>query len=235
MSTEFQKKVSLALSASYNGDDCFDEMPSLRLATTVVTRNEQLSDMLRHHGHTYAFEEIQQVSHIFQPLLRRVVLANSDGGDLESEPDNYLSVRFEEDLSGLEDFTSCEHSIERKPRQGISAWLKEVYQNSRGFELGTFPSGLLPMSMKNQSENWRPIADGYMSDIIVIVHQFILDLLSVVCPDNRVRENLVSVLFEELSTKYWAAKKMMEFLLRVERNGNPLTLNHYFNDNLEKR
>ena len=226
--------VSLALSASYNSDDCFDEMPSLRLATAVVTRNEKLSDMLRHHGHTYAFEEREQP---LRARRREDQDEDEDGDDIEFEPDSYmdLSVRFEEDLAGLEDFISSEYSIEREPRQGISAWLREIYQTSRGFELGTFPSGLLPMSMKSQSENWRPIADGYMSDIIIIVHQFILNLLSVVCPDIRVRENLVSVLFEELSAKYRAAKEKMEFILRVERNGNPLTLNHYFNDNLEKR
>ncbi|KAK4981722.1 hypothetical protein LTR66_009763 [Elasticomyces elasticus] len=68
-----------------------------------------------------------------------------------------------------------------------------------------------------------------------MAHVFISDLLQLVCPDQRVREELMSVLVEELSTKYHGARDHVRFLLWVERNGTPTTLNHYFSDNLEER
>lgn len=39
---------------------------------------------------------------------------------------------------------------------------------------------------------------------------------------------------DDLVKKYKHAMSTVDFLLRIEREGTPTTLNHYFNDNLEK-
>ena len=44
----------------------------------------------------------------------------------------------------------------------------------------------------------------------------------------------MNVLMADLTKRYVKAINQVKFLLEVERGGTPMTLNHYFNDNLEK-
>jgi hypothetical protein len=88
--------------------------------------------------------------------------------------------------------------------------------------------------MKRQSTKWTGLALGYISDVVVTVHNFILGLLRSICADERVRTNLLSILMDELVERYKEALEKVSFLLYVERVGTPITQNHYFNDNLEK-
>jgi hypothetical protein len=46
--------------------------------------------------------------------------------------------------------------------------------------------------------------------------------------------NILTRLWDELTGKYRQAISHVEFLLKVERGGTPMTLNHYLNDNLQK-
>lgn len=115
------------------------------------------------------------------------------------------------------------------------AWLEGEYRRSRGFELGTFDASLLTIMWRKQSANWDRLTKGYINDIICLVHAFTMDLLSIICPDHRVRSGLTSVLIDPLLERYQQAIKYGDFVMKVERVGNPLTLNHYFADNLEKR
>ncbi|KAG9572223.1 dynamin GTPase, partial [Aureobasidium melanogenum] len=63
--------------------------------------------------------------------------------------------------------------------------------------------------------------------------EFVTTLLRHVCPTARVREGIMSVLMEPLLDIYRRALEQVQFVLRVEHS-NPQTINHYFNDNLEK-
>ena len=99
----------------------------------------------------------------------------------------------------------------------------------------TFDSSLLAMTMKAQSSKWEEIALAYISDVVTMAHTFIVDLLRLVCPSLRVHEGLMSILMDDLMAKYKTAFDSAQLLLRLERMGTPITLNHYFNDNLEKR
>lgn len=149
--------------------------------------------------------------------------------------DGRIKVRLLPDADGLEDLEYVEETIRSDTRKDVAEWLTSVYKTSRGFELGTFDSSLLAMTMKTQSANWESVALGYVTDVISMAHAFISDLLKLICPDQRVREGLMSVLMDELFLRYKEAIKHVHFLLFVERVGTPATLNHYFNDNLEKR
>lgn len=117
---------------------------------------------------------------------------------------------------------------------GITTWLEKVYKSSRGFEMGTFDASLLPIIWKKQSANWDDLALGYVSDIVSLVHNFTLALISAICEDDRVQSALMSMLMDGLIECYKKSIDHAKFILHVERLGTPLTANHYFADNLEK-
>jgi hypothetical protein len=88
--------------------------------------------------------------------------------------------------------------------------------------------------MKAQSENWEAIALGHTKDVVSMAHDFILKLLELICHNDRVRDALTAILMDKVSQRYKKAIEHTKFLLYVERMGTPATLNHYFNENLEK-
>ncbi|GME23909.1 putative interferon-induced gtp-binding protein mx1 protein [Neofusicoccum parvum] len=140
-------------------------------------------------------------------------------------------------ITASEDIDDMLHENERihapKP-SGITRWLTETYQHSRGFELASFNPRLVSTAMKEQSRNWDALSLGYISDVVAITHSFITTLLQLICPDRRVRENLHSILEDHLNERYRKAFDQVRFILQVERSGAPATMNHYFVDNLEK-
>ncbi len=88
---------------------------------------------------------------------------------------------------------------------------------------------------KEKSAKWEPITLAYIGHVILLVHHFITEVVGEICPDAKVREQLWdSFLLEELQKSYARAIDRARFLLEIEREGPPLTLNHYFNDNLQK-
>ena len=57
------------------------------------------------------------------------------------------------------------------PRSGeIKGWLLRVFQSNQGFELGTFNASILAPAMKKQCSKWTDISMGFVSDVIVMVH-----------------------------------------------------------------
>lgn len=122
-----------------------------------------------------------------------------------------------------------------EPQRGeILDWLRNIHRESRGFEIGTVNPTLLATIMREQSRKWEPIALGYVADVIVLTHTFVNDLIHEICPSQRVREGILSLLMDQLCVRYKAAIKHVEFLVEVDLHGTPSTLNHYFNDNLQK-
>jgi hypothetical protein len=59
-------------------------------------------------------------------------------------------------------------------------------------------------------------------------------ILDSICPERVVKAELLSMLMDGLFERYSKAIEQVRFLLDVERIGTPMTLNHYFTDNLEK-
>lgn len=69
----------------------------------------------------------------------------------------------------------------------------------------------------------------------MVVHQFILDLLDIVFADEQVKTMLYEdVLLEKLQSAYEEAMNRSKYLLRLEREGKPTTLNDSFNAELQK-
>lgn len=230
ISMKFQNIVSSALSASYAGSNWFDEHKNLCFATAVVSRNEKLESVLTHHGHSYAFEGTNDDD----MRDNRNKSGQIEDQTKEKKP-SVIKVQYEESDVELDGLSSQPETIQEAHSHGVLAWLTKLYTESRGFELGTFDPSLLARAMKSQSFNWEPIAKGYISDIIFMAQRFIDELLCLVCPDARVREGLMSILMDQLQGKYQKAVKHVEFLLYVERQETPATVDHYFNDSLQKR
>ena len=152
------------------------------------------------------------------------------------DPDEqYYRVRHEGPEPDLDDILHHDSCTVPEPEPtGILPWLEGVYKGSRGFELGTFDASLLPTIWKEQSANWDDLALGYVSDIVSLVHKFIFALISAICEDSRVKSRLISVLMDGLVDRYTKSIDHAKFIISVEKEGTPVTLNHYFADNLEK-
>ncbi len=56
LATTFQRTMSLALEAHYGADDIFDDLPSLKLATTVLGHNSVFNDDVWKKGHAMTFD-----------------------------------------------------------------------------------------------------------------------------------------------------------------------------------
>lgn len=252
LAARFQNVTSLALKAHYGGDSLFDKLPILKLATMVVSRNELFSRDIATRGHAIRFgsqtnagdsededlenkeadtEQQEEVENYYEdpdfkfddkaPLL----LATSKPG---------TANRYTPDQDGLEDLLQSTSQAAKPKTKNIIKWLEDMYKGSRGFELGTFDASIIPIIWRKQSANWEEIALGYISDVVSLVHSFIVSLLRACCSSDRVLEGLLSVLTDHMTARYKNAIDHTKFLLLVERAGTPLTANHYFADNLEK-
>lgn len=223
---KFQDAVTQALQTNYAGNDIFDKGTDLRMATLLVNREERFSEQMGRWGQRYVSHSEDE-----EP---------ESAPEEEDEPESSekklpaISVRTTNNLPELDDFLHGQETMDL-PKRGILAWIDASYCDSRGFEIGTFSASLLAVLMKKQSEKWKGFALGYISDAITIVHKFISEVLEIVCADPQVHQNLMSFLMDDLVGRYKNAIEQANFLLSVEMNGFPRTLNHYLSDNLQKR
>ena len=75
---------------------------------------------------------------------------------------------------------------------------------------------------------------SHVSSAIAIVHEFLVSLLVQVFPEESVRQELWdTVLVEELQAAYERTMDHARWLLELEREGQPMTYNHYFSSNME--
>lgn len=248
LSSRFQRKVSLSVDAKYGSDELFDNM-DLRLATLISTRNEQFSHDMSYGGHEYQFwiseatgkmadlEEGDDTgdSEVSTPSNSASSSSSASSSNSNSYSGMTFSIRKLIECEDIEEFLRPQDELDGASTTGITQWLEEVYRSSRGFELGTFDSAILSTAMKVQSRKWTPIALGYISDVVTMVHRFIDRVLDVICPDKSLKSEMLSVLWDSLVERYTEAIEHVQFLLRVELEGTPMTMNHYFNDNLQNR
>lgn len=221
----------LALQAKFGSDELFDSLDSLRIAPAVTSRFTAFDEEMARFGHEYQFTSGQLKSSVTGVAVEEV---DSSDEDLVDGPTNNFNVRRESDIEDIVDLLHAQETLILPNGENIGLWLREVYKTSRGFELGTFDSSILATTMKKQSSKWNSISLGYVSDVIVLVHRFTTTALSSICYDDTMQRSLFGVLYDGLVDRYKNAIRQVQFLLEVERNGTPMTTNHYFNDNLDK-
>jgi hypothetical protein len=244
--SKFQRITENALHTNYGSQDAFDEEPDLRLATLVANRNAQFSEDFSTYGHAYSFKshEHDDDSEVKSTVLETsppssvgAIVSGIDDDREEEEEEQERKCVPSRKLNGCGDIQDILHDcvqIQDSVVQGILPWIENLYRESRGFELGTFNSAILSSVLKKQSAKWPSLAEGYICDVVSMVHTFTIKALNISCGDQRLGQNIISFLMDDLIEKYRQALSMAEFLLRIERDGTPMTQNHYLNTNLQK-
>ena len=231
----FQDIASAAARADYGLAAFFEKDKNLRLATAAVNRGAAFASTMAEWGHKLNFHDSNDVEAILDEELSEVLDEDLNELPDEEEEEESVTVRLVPDHLDICDMLPKNATIPKPNGSDIFAWLKSVYMESRGFELGTFASSILAVTMQKQAQKWRDLAYGYVNDIITLVHSFVLALLDHVVPNRHVQGGLRSLLVDDLRSRYRAAIDHTTFLLDVELDGAPATYNHYFNDTLGKR
>lgn len=237
LATRFQTITSLAIGANYGSDKIFEGSFDLRLATAIVNRNEQFAYDVSRWGHTINFDGVEELSSPAPELVCPASVASVSESPTvdDSKTQRFLSPRYFTDQDCISELLPASAQIEEPRTEPILPWITDIYNTSRGFELGTFNASLLTLLWMKQSTKWDDLALGYISDVITIVNKYTFALLRVICGDERVLKGITSVLAEDLETRYRKAIDHVKFILYVERDCTPLTANHYFAVNLENR
>ncbi|KAK8159293.1 interferon-induced GTP-binding protein Mx2 [Phyllosticta citrichinensis] len=222
LASRFQTITQAALSGYYAGDDIFKKLPNLKLITQIMQLNEAFSDVFWKKGHKQHFEATM---------------------DDEGESPLGCTVNqlpFEIPLDKYPELGTiiCTNEYQcSSPSKGtLMDHIKEVYESSRGPELGTFGGTILATIFEDQSKKWQPLTLSHVSKVIILVHEYMFQVLTETCPETLVRDNLwETILLDRLIDSYKRAMEQTHFLLEIERKGTPNTFNHYFNANLQKR
>lgn len=225
MSHNFQDVANCALDAYYSRHTVFGSIPELRIATLAVERMERFAKDIETLGHTVDFESGDGEDEATRSPASGLMSSNGSEAGAENPHLEYPE---------LADLISTNGVAPEPSDSGILEWIGEEYRKARGFGLATIGPSILPTIWQEQSKNWEGLTLTYIADIVFFVHDFTCKALAHVCPDEGVRSGLWSVLQERLVDRYRAAVDHVEFIIRVERFGTPLTTNRYFNENLQK-
>lgn len=249
IAAKFQQIVRAALEANYSAHAAFDNH-SLRLITQIVSIVDKFNDHMRFKGHTYSFVDVDTAD---SDKNKADESEEEDDSMDESEEDDSADESEEEDES-MDDYTTANPQDARgmfpelesilnmveKPSVKFSVkldnhdWIRSMYLQSRGIELGTFSPIVLASAFRDQTAKWSPITEHHVSDIILSIHNFILSILKSVCPDGKLFEAIKSIIMDDLLARYASGMDYAKFLAQVEREKKPYTVNHYFSSNLQK-
>ncbi|UNI20621.1 hypothetical protein JDV02_006691 [Purpureocillium takamizusanense] len=217
IATRFQTVTTSALNGHYVGDDIFDANPELKLITKILSLHTSFAQNFARRSHMLKFDD----------AVDKAEKPGSCALPSRVELEKYTELQ---DTIVAEEY-KCPDPLEKPIIDGI----RVIYQASRGPELGTFGGTILSSVFLQQSKKWEPLTLMHMSQTIVLVHDYIYNLLCILCPEGQVREQLwEGVLVNRLVPMYRKAMSHARFLLAVER-GQPATFNHYFNDILQKK
>ncbi|KAK9787206.1 putative P-loop containing nucleoside triphosphate hydrolase protein [Seiridium cardinale] len=222
----YQSLARNAFTAYYGGDKIFSERHDLRLITQVVKANEVYGHEMRRHGHTRPFAP--------QDSIQDDQMAKKKPLECSKRIEGPLVVNDNPELEDIIGFAGAPLP-EVDDLEDIMDYIEDVYNSSRGQDLGTFNGALLATLFKEQAKKWESITLSHVARVITLVHHFIAETLKHVCAESRVLEELWNgYLLDDLQKSYRRAMEHAKFLLEIELDGVPLTQNHYFNDNLQK-
>ncbi|KAI1113149.1 interferon-induced GTP-binding protein Mx2 [Nemania sp. NC0429] len=232
MSEAFQSATRDALGAYYTSNRIFSDRHDLRLITRVVEASEQYANEMLANGHTRPFlpnteNDTEKIEELQEMKFSSDVAEGRQAVDFSAALKDYPEL--EEIVDGWQEFLDDPDTCD------IMEYIEDVYKSSRGQDLGTFGNGLLGTLFKEQSKKWEEITLEHMSVVIYHVHRFTSEIVKSICPDPRVHEELWNgYILEELMASYRRAMDHAKFLLRIEREGLPLTLTHAFSEQIQK-
>ncbi|OAA59115.1 interferon-induced GTP-binding protein Mx2 [Niveomyces insectorum RCEF 264] len=239
IAARMQDVTKSALSGSYAGEALFQrDGGRLRLITRLIRLNEGFADTFAKRGHYQHFHGPSE---------------GEDGEDGEDgeEGESYSKGEDDDDSSEeatldadvpldaypeLGDVVEDTHYQCPRPREGpITDLIQEVYDSSRGPELGTFSGTILAAVFDTATQKWEPLVLAHVGRAIVLVHDYLYRLLRAVCPDAAVGDALWAALQDELCAEYRRALDHARFLLDVERGHPPVTFDDAFNATLQAK
>jgi len=236
----FQDRARAALAADYNADPGFDK-DELRLITHVVNITDVFSADFQQGAHSRDFENLDR-------SISPVASDMATDYDCEETPVGFMiddlralleEARVDEIAPGelvelgdiIVPLTPHKTSM---PRDDFSAWINDVYLQSRGLDLGTFNAHLVSTAFAEQSRKWGDMTKIYMSRVIITLHRFIAAALRSICPEEQTRGHLWSAILESLLERYKMAMAQANLLIEVEQRKKPYTLNRQFTEALSK-
>ncbi|KAF4447283.1 hypothetical protein F53441_9170 [Fusarium austroafricanum] len=240
VAAQFAQIKNFGLDAYYTRHKIF-ENEDLKLITRIREINEGFGKVLYEKGHTRNFFESGKED------IPKAAETNgtTDGigaeddkeedikrGDLYNQASFTVPLLGEEDL--MDDILFDPYRCPKPHEEDILAYIEREYLTSRGYEIGTFSGEMVPITFKEQSKKWQPMARAHVSNAILIVHHFIRTVLDTCCPHPEIRDELWSFLLEDLQNRYRRAVDHVEFLLKVEFEGKSITYNPNFNDSLNR-
>ncbi|KAM3438697.1 hypothetical protein NHJ13734_004038 [Beauveria thailandica] len=208
IASEFQQLVRAALNADYSSSPVFDD-DKFRLITNVLNATEDFRTDFTTYAHTYQFNQASEENS-----------ATPQTGVVNKE----TKLDLFPDLDGVIVRTRGGST----PKDGIMKWIKNFYRRSRGNQLIPLNPMLFSSAMREQTSGWTAQTIYYVSKVIYTIHQFLVGALEVVCSDKKAREEILSQILDTTLARYTSGLEQAKFLVNVEREAQPYTLNEIF-------
>lgn len=227
IAAKFQGIVRAALATDYSAHPVFDDH-EMRLITYLVNFTHSFDTTMRNIGHTHSFQKGGETT---EDALGS---KSADKGNEALDDDDWLRDFLGEnpELDGIVNLVKLQDSS-FSVAKGNGEWIEALYHGSRGIELGTFSPTVLASAFRDQSVKWDLISERYMSRVILTIHYFIKEVLAVACTDSKTRQRLEEIIIDDLVARYKTGMDSAKFLVQVERQQRPYTVNQYFNSNLQ--
>ncbi|KAI0880906.1 interferon-induced GTP-binding protein Mx2 [Annulohypoxylon maeteangense] len=220
IASRFQAITQHAINGYYTADPIFKLMPCLKLSTRAIELNMSLSKNILTRGHK---------RHCGPERSKKRIIT-------WPEADLSISIPLTDYSELFNIIVTDEYKCPEPSNGPILDHVMMVYESSRGPEVGTFGGSILATVFEEQSEKWEPLVLAHTSKAIVLVHDYIYQLFTHLCPDTKVRNELWNgFLLDKLQDRYRQAMKHARFLLSIERRGRPSTFNDRFNDILQDK
>jgi hypothetical protein len=233
IASKFRDITANAIDAYYGRNECFEMDDIFRLATLVVEMNEDFSETVHKKGFTRAFAGVQLI------VIDASESVPSPGRSPSPDSGHSLTPTSTPTTESAEypELQSIMTESEKAPapaEDGIMEWVTYKYKRSKGFEIGTINSSLMPSLFAEQSRAWGFYAQNHVMKVIRKIHHFNHEVLRHCCNDDALCARLWDKLLQPLLLSYEKALQEASFLAEVERDGNLITLNHYFAENVRK-
>ena len=232
MARHLQQLVQAALEARYFNHSAFEEKDELRLITHILNLTEEFSDVFEKKAHLRCFERPE--TSLPGKDSEEADVSDHEGKDTwgKRQWSKFGGNIDPEELTVLENTISQDFWFD-DPEDNIMVWIEGLYLQSRSIDLGTLGGSILSSAFKEQSSKWSGMTKAYVSKVIMTIHRFLIIALKTLCTDTRVREEIWSSILDDVLNRYKAGMEQAMFLVSVERDTRPYTLNRYFNENLQ--
>ncbi|ERT03328.1 dynamin [Sporothrix schenckii 1099-18] len=237
---QFEQLTRDALTAQYSRHSFF-EKPEMRLITCLVNLVDAFADSFRLYGQLYNFDDIGGPKEI-QLYEDSVAPGTVDMTSVSSGASLQFHVHLRAHLKDygvtIDDYPELvdivpEHSEIEESGSNIMGWIKTLYLQSRGVDLGTVSSDLLSEAFCEQSYQWEPMARVCMGEAVRLIHHFMTEALRAVCPDDDIAEKIRSAIYEPVLERYKNGRDQAVLLVDIERRQSPFTLNAAFNQGVQ--